>query len=199
MRLPGTSAIQHKNAIQGKLGQIYHYGGKHQKRPHQTTYTCTNGSTRSRKLHSSLIAVSNPTEFPYELPNKNPKGHTIQTQTQLHAQNRQHQNSPRLQIEEIDDNSQFTTSEPLITYDHEQYEEFLHQQSLDWKRRWQIHKDTTDRQQLNEIPQWYLESRQNEILQNDSYRRVPFLRPTFMTQISTITRTTIPKTTTERH
>ena len=68
---------------------------------------------------------------------------------------------PHLQFGEIVETRHFTTSEPPNTYDHEENDERHEEPSLDWQRRWQIHKlNKQNRQNMTkkDYPQWYLDN-----------------------------------------
>ena len=68
---------------------------------------------------------------------------------------------PHLQFGEIVETRHFTTSEPPNTYDHEANDKRHEQPSLDWQRRWQIHKLHKHNRQTTtklDYPQWYLDN-----------------------------------------
>ena len=68
---------------------------------------------------------------------------------------------PHLQFGETVETRHFTISEPPNRYDHEEHNERCEQPSLDWQRRWQIHKlHKCNRQTTTEkdYPQWYIDN-----------------------------------------
>ena len=87
---------------------------------------------------------------------------TTQPQTQPQNQTQSKKLAlPHLQFGEIVETRHFTTSEPPNTYDHEENDERHEEPSLDWQRRWQIHKlNKQNRQNMTkkDYPQWYLDN-----------------------------------------
>ena len=68
---------------------------------------------------------------------------------------------PHLRFGETVETRQYTTSEPPNSYDHERNTERHEEPSLDWQRRWQIHKlHKYNRQNTakKDYPQWYLDN-----------------------------------------
>ena len=69
---------------------------------------------------------------------------------------------PHLQFGETVETRHFTISEPPNTYDHEKHNERCEQPSLDWQRRWQIHKLHNYNRQTTtkkDYPQGYIDNR----------------------------------------
>ena len=67
---------------------------------------------------------------------------------------------PHLQFGKTVETQYSTKSEPPNTYDHEEHNERREQPSLDWQRRWQIHKlHKYNRQTTTKkgYPQWYID------------------------------------------
>ena len=68
---------------------------------------------------------------------------------------------PHLRFGETVETRQYTTSEPPNPYDYEKNTERHEEPSLDWQRRWQIHKlNKYNRQNTakKDYPQWYLDN-----------------------------------------
>ena len=68
---------------------------------------------------------------------------------------------PHLRFGETVETRQYTTSEPPNSYDYEKNTERHEEPSLDWQRRWQIHKlNKYNRQNTakKDYPQWYLDN-----------------------------------------
>ena len=68
---------------------------------------------------------------------------------------------PHLRFGVTVETRQYTTSEPPNSYDHERNTERHEEPSLDWQRRWQIHKlHKYNRQNTakKDYPQWYLDN-----------------------------------------
>ena len=66
-----------------------------------------------------------------------------------------------LQFGETVETRHFTISEPPNTYDHEEHNERCEQPSLNWQRRWQIHKLLKYNRQTTTkkgYPQWYIDN-----------------------------------------
>ena len=93
---------------------------------------------------------------------------------------------PHLQFEETVEKQHYTTSEPPNSFDIEENDECREQPSLDWQRRWQIHKlhkynrQTTTKK---DYPQWYIDNPTNYDTRNDPYQEAPPPKPTSMTLV----------------
>ena len=89
---------------------------------------------------------------------------TSQPQIQPHDQTPSKKLVSNLQFRKIVETRHFTTSETPNTYDHGEDDVRREQPSLDWQRRWQIHKlhkynlKTTTKK---DYAQWYLENPAN--------------------------------------
>ena len=100
---------------------------------------------------------------------------------------------PHLRFGDTVETRQYKTSEPPNSYDHERNTERHEEPSLDWQRRWQIHKlnkynrqNTAKKDYLSGI----LTNRLLTILLNDPYQKALHLKPTSTTLTSTATHTT---------
>ena len=113
----------------------------------------TTRTVRKRKLTINPTPISKPDNRPNGLPTPTPiDSSTSRTNPAKKLV------SPHLQFGETVETRHITTSEPPNTYDHEEPNERCEQPSIDWQRRWQIHKlhkynrHTTTKK---DYPQWY--------------------------------------------
>ena len=95
----------------------------------------TTRSVRKRKLTNDPTPISQQDHRPNGLPTFSPIDSSISRTNQAKKLV-----LPHLQFGETVETRYFTISEPPNTYDHEQHNERCEQPTLDWQRRWQIHK-----------------------------------------------------------
>ena len=116
----------------------------------------TTRSVRKRKLTNNPTPIPKPDNRPNGLPTPTPIDSSISRTNPAKKLA-----SPHLQFGETVETRHFTISEAPNTYDHEEHNERCEQPSLDWQRKWQIHKlHKYNRQTMTkkDYPQWYIDN-----------------------------------------
>ena len=157
MKHVARRATQRKIAIQAPTGRIDHSGGKPQNyASKEHSDNTTKRSVRKRKLTNKPTSISQPDSRPNGLPTPYSNYSSIPGTNPVKKLV-----LPHLQFGETVETRHFTISKPPNTYDHEEHNERREQPSLDWQRRWQIHKlhkynrQTTTKK---DYPQWYIDN-----------------------------------------
>ena len=165
--------------------------------PEQHSDNPTTRSVRKRKPTINPTPISKPDNRPNGLPTPTRIDSSISRTNPAKKLV-----SPHLQFGEIVETRHFTSSEPPITYDHEEHNKRCEQHLSTGNEDGKFTSSTNTTVKLRPKKTTHtgiLTTRPTTIPQNDPYLKAPPTKPTSITPTSTATRTTIPNFMTEKH